>query len=203
MKTYEENKKNQRREVDRFDWFIERITFRLVKRRLRWKNFMPENLLEIYRYFVILQHDWPIKQCLLHIRVFFGGKTKSPCFDLFIHWLMKQNNEHLPEPFSRSYESLSNFILHEKCKCRLLILLTSWMCQSTVVDAPYIFLIELRACLHGGGGPQVGEVTLLDGVTRLSIWSLNLIWSRLDDWWGDPRRRVARSARSCKPLRRR
>ena len=24
------------------------------------------------------------------IRVFFGGKTKSPCFDLFIYWLTKQ-----------------------------------------------------------------------------------------------------------------
>ena len=31
---------------------------------------------------VILQHDWSIEQCLLHIRVFFGGKTKSPCFVL-------------------------------------------------------------------------------------------------------------------------
>ena len=39
---------------------------------------------------VILQHDWPIEQCLLYIRIFFGGKTKSPCFDLFIHWLIKQ-----------------------------------------------------------------------------------------------------------------
>ena len=40
--------------------------------------------------FVILQHDWVIKQCLLHIRVFFGGKTDSLCSDLFIHWLIKQ-----------------------------------------------------------------------------------------------------------------
>ena len=30
-------------------------------------------------------------------------------------------------------------------------------------------LRRLRACLHGGGGPQVGEVTRLSGVTRLSI----------------------------------
>ena len=29
--------------------------------------------------------------------------------------------------------------------------------------------IKFRACLHGGGGPQVGEVTRLGGVTRLSI----------------------------------
>ena len=26
-----------------------------------------------------------------------------------------------------------------------------------------------RSCLHGGGGPQVGEVTRLGGVTRLSM----------------------------------
>ena len=32
--------------------------------------------------------------------------------------------------------------------------------------APYSLL---KACLHGGGGPQVGEVTRLGGVTRLSI----------------------------------
>ena len=30
-------------------------------------------------------------------------------------------------------------------------------------------MAELRACLHGGGGPQVGDVTPLGGVTRLSI----------------------------------
>ena len=28
--------------------------------------------------------------------------------------------------------------------------------------------LKLRACLHGGGGPQVGEVTCFGGVTRLS-----------------------------------
>ena len=34
---------------------------------------------------------------------------------------------------------------------------------------------RLRACLHGGGGPQVVEVTRLGGVTHLSIQTL--IWS--------------------------
>ena len=34
---------------------------------------------------------------------------------------------------------------------------------------------EIRACLHEGGGPQVGEVTRLGGVTRLSRQSLILI----------------------------
>ena len=28
---------------------------------------------------------------------------------------------------------------------------------------------SLRACLHRGGEPQVGEVTRLGGVTRMSI----------------------------------
>ena len=44
---------------------------------------------------------------------------------------------------------------------------------------------KLRACLHGSGRPQVGEVTRLGGVTRLSILSLVLILWRLHDSWGD------------------
>ena len=31
------------------------------------------------------------------------------------------------------------------------------------------FCPEYKACLHGGGGPQVSEVTRLGGVTCLSI----------------------------------
>ena len=31
------------------------------------------------------------------------------------------------------------------------------------------YVRRLRACLHGGGRPQVGEVTRQGGVTRLSI----------------------------------
>ena len=45
--------------------------------------------------------------------------------------------------------------------------------------------ITLRACLHGGAGPQVGEVTRLGGVTRLYIQSLILMWSRLHVRWGN------------------
>ena len=44
-----------------------------------------------------------------------------------------------------------------------------------------------RACLHEGGGPQVGEVTRLSG---------------LHDKWSDPQRQVARSARPGNPLSR-
>ena len=49
----------------------------------------------ILRFEVILQHDWPTEQRLLHIRVFFGGKNEEAmfwCFD-------KTNNEHLPKQF--------------------------------------------------------------------------------------------------------
>ena len=48
-------------------------------------------------------------------------------------------------------------------------------------------LTSLRACLHGGGGPQVGEVTRSGGFTRLSIQSLILMWSHLHVRWGNPR----------------
>ena len=40
-----------------------------------------------------------------------------------------------------------------------------WQYLYKVVFVFYHF----RACLHGGGVPQIGEVTCLDGVTRLSI----------------------------------
>ena len=65
----------------------------VIKRTLRLKKLHAQELSRnpsILGFDVILQHDWPIEQCLLYIRVFFGGKTKSPCFDLFIHWLIKQ-----------------------------------------------------------------------------------------------------------------
>ena len=80
--------------------------FWLVKRTLGWINFFPEELSRNC-FDVILQHDWPSEQCLLHIRVFFGGKTKSPCFVLFIHWLIKQITNTYWNHFSRSYENRS------------------------------------------------------------------------------------------------
>ena len=85
-------------EIERFDWFIERIQtgvdFGWLNERSGEKTSSRElsKNQEILRFDVILQHDWPIEQCLLHIRIFFGGKTKRPCFD-------KTNNEHLPKPF--------------------------------------------------------------------------------------------------------
>ena len=106
------NRNNKRKEIDRFDWFVERIQTRVafgwLSERSGIKTSCPRNFLEINRYLaltVILQHDWLIEQCLLHIRVFFGGKTRSPCFDLFIHWLIKQITITYRNHFSRSYEN--------------------------------------------------------------------------------------------------
>ena len=59
------------------------------------------------RFDVILRHDWLIEQCLLRIRVLFCGKTTSPCFDLFIDWLIKQITNTYRNHFSRSYENRS------------------------------------------------------------------------------------------------
>ena len=76
-----------------------------------WKKLHARELSRnqsILRFDVILQHDWPIEQWLLHIRVFFGGKTKSPWFDVFIHWLIKQMTNTYRNHFSRLYENRSN-----------------------------------------------------------------------------------------------
>ena len=70
----------------------------------------------ILRFDVILPHDWPIEQCLLHIRVFFGGKTKRACFDLFIHRLIKQIANTHRNHFSRSYENHSNQIVRVRSR---------------------------------------------------------------------------------------
>ena len=96
MKTREQNRKNKRTGIQRFDWFIGRIQTGVDFAWLanaRMKKVHPRELSRsqsILPFDVILQHDWPIEQCLLYIRILLGGKTKSPCFDLFIHWLIKQ-----------------------------------------------------------------------------------------------------------------
>ena len=79
-----------------------RGAFGWLSERSAKKNYMPAELSRnqlIVHFDVIPQHDWPIEQCLLHIRVFFGGKRKSPCFNLFIHWLIKQVTNTYTETF--------------------------------------------------------------------------------------------------------
>ena len=84
-------------------WSVKRTLARVKK--LHAREFSRNQL--ILRFEVILQHDWPAEQCLLHIRVFFGGKTKRPCFDL----LRQQKKNTYQNRFSRSYENRSISIL--------------------------------------------------------------------------------------------
>ena len=99
-KTREQNRNNKRTEIERSDWFIERIQTSerawllvgyanaLVKKLHARKLSRNQSILGIVRLAnrVAVWH-----QRNLHISVFFGGKTKSPCFDLFIHcWQNKQ-----------------------------------------------------------------------------------------------------------------
>ena len=60
MKTYEQNRNNKRTEIERFDWFIERIQTRVacdwLSERSGKKKFMPENFLEINLYFALTSY---------------------------------------------------------------------------------------------------------------------------------------------------
>ena len=112
MKTHEQNRNNKQTKIEPFDWFVERIQTRVafswLSRRSDEKNSQEiSGNQSILRFDVILRLDCPIEQCLLHIRVFFGGKTKSTCFDLVIHWLIKQITNTYRNHFSRSYENRS------------------------------------------------------------------------------------------------
>ena len=109
IKTHKQNRNNKQTEIEQFDWFIKQIQTCVVFSWLSepWmKNLHAGELSRnqpILPFDFILQHDWPIEQCLLHIRFFFGGKKKRPCFDLFIHWLIKQITNSCQNHFSRSY----------------------------------------------------------------------------------------------------
>ena len=106
MKTREQKRNNKRTEIQQFDWFIERIQTHLA---FGWLSELSRN-----RFDVILQQDWPIEQCLLHIRVFFGGKTKSLCLVLFIHWLINQITNTYRNHFSRPYENRCKRPMHSQ-----------------------------------------------------------------------------------------
>ena len=63
MTTREQNKNNKRTEIERFDWFIERIQMRVafgwLSERSGEKNSCPRNQ-PIPLFDVIVQYDWPI-----------------------------------------------------------------------------------------------------------------------------------------------
>ena len=119
MKTREQNRNKRRTEIEWFDWFIKQIqthvAFGWLSKCLGGK-FHARELSQnqpILRFDVKLQHHWPIKQRLLHIGVFFGGKTNRPCFYLFSHWLIKQITNTYWNHFSRSYKNRSNIFFSD------------------------------------------------------------------------------------------
>ena len=63
----------------------------------------------ILRFHVILQHDWVIEECLLHIRVFFGLEKEESMFWSFHPFVdsLKQITKTDRNHYSRSYENFS------------------------------------------------------------------------------------------------
>ena len=79
------NRNNKRTEIELFDWFIG--GFWLVQRTLGWKNFMPQNLLEINRYLALTYYG-------------FLWRENEEFIPWSFHQLAdKTNNEHFPKQF--------------------------------------------------------------------------------------------------------
>ena len=82
--------------------------FSLVKGTLGWKNVMLENFLDINRYFLLTPYCNTIGQSTNAFSILgFSLARKWRCFDLFIHWLIKQVTNTYETIFSRSYENRS------------------------------------------------------------------------------------------------
>ena len=109
-------------EIERFDWFIKwtqtRVAFGWLDEHSGEKTFKPGNVLEINPYFALTSCCNTIDQSnnafLIFNRVFFCRKMKSPRFDLFIHWLIKQMTNTYRNYFSRSYKNLSKSHVYNK-----------------------------------------------------------------------------------------
>ena len=98
MKTREQNKQQSNgnraiRLVYRTD--TNARGFWLVKRTLRWKNFMPVNFLRMNRYFALTSYYNTIGQSMPSpYQGFLWRKIEESVF-----WSDKTNNEHLRKPF--------------------------------------------------------------------------------------------------------
>ena len=74
MKTREQNRNNKRTEIERFDWFVERIqtlvAFGWLSECSGGKKLHTRELSgnqSILRFDVILKYDLPIEQCRFHM----------------------------------------------------------------------------------------------------------------------------------------
>ena len=117
MKTREQNRNNKR--VRTPIWLVYRTDtnargFWLVKRTLGWKTFIPENLLEIHRYFALTSYCNTIGQSSYAFSIlwFLWGENEEAMFWSFHPWADKTNNEHLPKPFFKVIRKL----LYLHCK---------------------------------------------------------------------------------------
>ena len=89
-------------------WLLGRLSDARVKK--------PENFQETNRYFAWTSYCNTIGQSNNTFSILgfsLAGKAKSPCFDLFIHWLIKQITNTYRNHFSRSYENRSNHHLQK------------------------------------------------------------------------------------------
>ena len=100
MKTREQNRNNKRTEIERFDWFIERIqthlAFGWLSERSAEKTSCPKNFLEIALtsyYNTIGQSN----NAFSILGFFWRENEESMCFS-FQPLADKTNNEHLPKP---------------------------------------------------------------------------------------------------------
>ena len=117
MKTREQNRNNKR--VRTAIWLVYRTDtnargFWLVKRTLGWKTFIPENFLEINRYFALTSYCNTIGQSSYAFSIlwFLWGENEEAMFWSFHPLADKTNNEHLPR--SRSYENHSIWKVHAR-----------------------------------------------------------------------------------------
>ena len=115
MKTREQNRNNKR--VRTAIWLVYRTDtnargFWLVKRTLGWKTFIPENFLEINRYFALTSYCNMIGQSnyAFSLLGFLWRENEEAMFWSFHPLADKSNNENLPR--SRSYENHSIWKVH-------------------------------------------------------------------------------------------
>ena len=89
-----------------------RVDDRSKTTRRAWRHTFTKSGRRLEGLLTDVNECWPANPTMsVHIRIFFGGKTKRPCFDLFIHWLIKQITNTNRNHFSRSYEKRSMVLL--------------------------------------------------------------------------------------------
>ena len=115
MKTREQNRNNNRMEIERFDWFIERIqtlmAFGWLSESSGEKNFMPENFLEINRCFALTSYCHTIGQSINAFSILgFSLARKRRGHVLIFSSMADKTNimNTYRNHFSRSYENRSN-----------------------------------------------------------------------------------------------